>query len=225
MRPLHPGISSIQARTSAAISTAARPGCAFASRQWSRAWYASLAAGFVTRRTLLPDSQAEWLEGWRRRLSDTRIRALECYATACLEIGGSEGPAAAAGNIVIGDRLGLYRALAEAGPLSAAELAEYTDTAERYVREWLRGQAAGHLVTYDAGTGQYLMTAAQALAFADPNGLVLPGAFQMALGCFDHRSAIIEGFRSGEGFAWGAHGRACPSAVNGSSVPATSPTW
>lgn len=116
------------------------------------------------------------------------------------------GATAAAGNIVIGDRLGLYRALAEAGPLTAAELAEYTGTAERYVREWLRGQAAGRLVSYDADTGQYSMSRAQALAFADPDGLVLPGAFQMALGCFDDRSAIAERFRSGEGFAWGDHG-------------------
>ncbi len=116
------------------------------------------------------------------------------------------GATAAAGNIVIGDRLGLYRALAEAGPLTAAELADHTGTVERYVREWLRGQAAGQLVTYDADTDRYSMSAAQALAFADPNGLVLPGAFQMALGCFDDRSAIAERFRSGEGFAWGAHG-------------------
>lgn len=115
------------------------------------------------------------------------------------------GSTGAAGNIVIGDRLGLYRALAEAGPLTAAELADYTGTVERYVREWLRGQAAGQLVSYRADTDQYWMTPAQALAFADPNGLVLPGAFQMALGCFDDRSAIIERFRSGEGFAWGDH--------------------
>ncbi len=116
------------------------------------------------------------------------------------------GATAAAGNIVIGDRLGLYRALAEAGPLTAAELADYTGTVERYVREWLRGQAAGQLVSYRPDTDQYSMTPAQALAFADPNGLVLPGAFQLALGCFDDRSAIIERFRSGEGFAWGDHG-------------------
>jgi SAM-dependent methyltransferase len=116
------------------------------------------------------------------------------------------GATAAAGNIVIGDRLGLYRALAEAGPLTATELADYTGTVERYVREWLRGQAAGRLVSYDPDTDQYRMTAAQALAFADPNGLVLPGAFQMALACFDDRSAIVERFRSGGGFAWGEHG-------------------
>lgn len=67
---------------------------AVVAQQWDRAWYASLAAGFVARRTLLPGVDAEWLEGWRRRLADVRIRALECYAVACLGIDSSELPAA-----------------------------------------------------------------------------------------------------------------------------------
>lgn len=67
---------------------------ATASQQWNRAWYAALAALFVARRTLLPEANAEWLDGWRRRLADVRLRALECYATACLGIGGAELPAA-----------------------------------------------------------------------------------------------------------------------------------
>ena len=116
------------------------------------------------------------------------------------------GATAAAGNIVIGDRLGLYRALAKAGPLTSRELADHTDTPEPYHREWLRGQAAGNLVSYRPETDQYWMTPAQALAFADSDGLVLPGAFQMALGCFDALPTIIEGFRSGTGLAWGEHG-------------------
>lgn len=116
------------------------------------------------------------------------------------------GATAAAGNIVIGDRLGLYRALAEAGPLTSAEVADYTGTAERYVREWLRGQAAGGQVSYRSETDTYWLTAAQKLAFADPDGLVLPGAFQLAVGFLHDITMITECFRSGEGFAWGAHG-------------------
>lgn len=58
--------------------------------QWTRAWYASLAAQFVSRRTLLPDCDARWLDAWRRRLDDVRVRALECYARACLGLGGAE---------------------------------------------------------------------------------------------------------------------------------------
>ena len=85
------------------------------------------------------------------------------------------GATASAGNVLIGDKLGLYQTLAEAGPLTPSELAAHTSTAERYVREWLPGQAAGGYISYDAETGRYSMTKAQALAFADPAGLVLPG--------------------------------------------------
>ncbi|WP_154794975.1 AfsR/SARP family transcriptional regulator [Occultella kanbiaonis] len=67
---------------------------AVGARQWDRAWYASLAALFVARRTLLPGVDAEWLDGWRRRLADARLRALECYATTCLAIDATELPGA-----------------------------------------------------------------------------------------------------------------------------------
>ncbi len=116
------------------------------------------------------------------------------------------GATVAAAGVVIGDRLGLYRALADAGPLTSRELADYTGTTERYVREWLRGQAAGHQVTYRPESDQYLLTPAQSLAFADPDGLVLPGAFQLALGAVHDLPRIIDGFRSGAGLGWGDHG-------------------
>jgi SAM-dependent methyltransferase len=115
------------------------------------------------------------------------------------------GATISAGNVIIGDKLGLYRALAEAGPLTPAELAAYTGTAERYVREWLAGQAAGRYITYDAATGQYSMTAEQALAFADPAGLALPGAFELAAACLADGSKVLDAFRTGQGVAWGDH--------------------
>ncbi|MDD7918257.1 class I SAM-dependent methyltransferase [Actinomycetospora callitridis] len=115
------------------------------------------------------------------------------------------GATAAAGNIVIGDRLGLYRGLDEAGPLTSAELATYASLSERYVREWLRGQAAGGLVSYQPETDQFWLTGPQALALADPNGLQLAGAFQLALACFADLPAIEDTFRTGKGFAWGEH--------------------
>ena len=88
----------------------------------------------------------------------------------------------AAGNVVVGDRLGLYRALAQ-GPAGASELAERTDTDPRYVEEWLRGQAAGGYVTYDASTATYSLTEEQAFALTDPDGpIFLPGAFELAVG-------------------------------------------
>jgi hypothetical protein len=78
-------------------------------------------------------------------------------------------------------------------------LAAYTGTAERYVREWLPGQAAGGHISYDADTGNYSMSEAQALAFADPAGLLLPGAFQLAVACLSDRSMILDAFRTGRG--------------------------
>ena len=118
---------------------------------------------------------------------------------------GDLGATMSAGNVVIGDRLGLYRALADAGPLTSADLASYTGTSERYVREWLRGQAAGGTISYRGDTDQYWMTPEQALAFADPDGLVLPGAFQLAVACLADLPAITEAFRTGNGVAWGDH--------------------
>src|SRR5690348_1936157 len=76
---------------------------------------------------------------------------------------GELGATVNAGLIVIGDRLGLYKAMAGAGPVSSAELAEKTGLAERYVREWLNAQAAGGYVTYDAGAQRYELPAEQAL--------------------------------------------------------------
>jgi DNA-binding SARP family transcriptional activator len=61
---------------------------------WRRAWFAALTAQFVTRRTLLPDAAQTWVENWRRRLADAGVRAMECYVTACLQLGGTELPAA-----------------------------------------------------------------------------------------------------------------------------------
>src|SRR5438105_12083466 len=71
--------------------------------------------------------------------------------------------------VVMGDRLGLYRALAGAGPLTPTELASRTGTAERYVREWLNAQAAGGYVEYDPDSGRYVLPPEQALALTEPD--------------------------------------------------------
>jgi SAM-dependent methyltransferase len=113
------------------------------------------------------------------------------------------GATIAAGGVLLGDRLGLYRALAANGPLTPAELAAATGTAERCVREWLPGQAAGGYVSYD--DGRYWLSAAQATALADPDGLVLPGAFELAVACLTDEPKIRESFRTGNGMAWGDH--------------------
>jgi 2-polyprenyl-3-methyl-5-hydroxy-6-metoxy-1,4-benzoquinol methylase len=108
--------------------------------------------------------------------------------------------------VVMGDRLGLYRALAGAGPLTPTELAERTDTAERYVREWLNAQAAGGYVEYDADSGRYSLPPEQAAALTDEESpAYLPGFFQIALGSVIDSPRITEAARSGDGIGWGDH--------------------
>jgi len=113
-----------------------------------------------------------------------------------------------AANVVIGDKLGLYKALATAGPCSSAELAERTGTTERYVREWLRGQAAGGYVTYDPATDRYWLTEEQAFALAqDDSPAFVPGAFQLAASTVKDEAKIAEAFRTGGGVGWHEHHR------------------
>lgn len=107
---------------------------------------------------------------------------------------------------VIGDKLGLYKALAADGPLTSQQLAERTDTAERYVREWLAAQAAGGYVVYDASTRRYHMTPEQAMAMAvDDSPVFLPGAFQVATALLRDEPKITAAFRSGHGVGWHEH--------------------
>jgi 2-polyprenyl-3-methyl-5-hydroxy-6-metoxy-1,4-benzoquinol methylase len=108
--------------------------------------------------------------------------------------------------VVMGDKLGLYRALAESGPLSPEELAKRTDTAERYVREWLNAQAAGGFVAYDADTGRYSLPPEQAVALTQEDSpAYLPGFFQIALGSVIDSPRIVEKARGGGGLGWHEH--------------------
>jgi ubiquinone/menaquinone biosynthesis C-methylase UbiE len=121
------------------------------------------------------------------------------------QFAGDLGATMAAGNVVVGDRLGLYQALA-AAPARPAELAERTGTDPRYVEEWLRGQAAGGYVTYDADTATYSLTEEQAFALTDPDGpLYLPGAFELALGSLAATGRVVDAFRTGAGIGWHEH--------------------
>ena len=107
---------------------------------------------------------------------------------------------------VIGDKLGLYKALAEGGAMTSAELATRTETTERYVREWLASQVAGGYVNYDKEAGKYYLSEEQAFALADENGPVfLPGAFQLAAAAVKAEARVAEAFRTGEGVGWHEH--------------------
>lgn len=108
---------------------------------------------------------------------------------------------------VIGDRLGLYDALAEHGPLTPSELAGHTDTAERYVREWLAASAASEYVRYDAEAERYDLSAEQALLLADTGGPPpsLAGLFQTAVAAGQALPRLEDAFRTGDGVGWHDH--------------------
>jgi SAM-dependent methyltransferase len=108
--------------------------------------------------------------------------------------------------VVMGDRLGLYRALAGAGPTSPEELAERCGVSERYVREWLGAQAAGGYIEYDAEDGRYTLPPEQEVALTDEESAAyLPGFFQIALGTLHDAPDVIEAARTGAGLGWHEH--------------------
>ncbi|HSM79038.1 MAG TPA: class I SAM-dependent methyltransferase [Bryobacteraceae bacterium] len=115
------------------------------------------------------------------------------------------GAAVHTGMVVIGEKLGLYKALA-GEPLSPAQLAAKTQTDERYLREWLSSQAAGGYVIYDEKSGKFSLSEEQAFALAvEDSPAYLPGAFELALGSLAAVPRITEAFRTGAGMGWGEH--------------------
>ena len=108
--------------------------------------------------------------------------------------------------ILLGDKLGLYKAMADSQPITSAELAQRTGTNERYVREWLNANAASGYVTYDPATKSFTLPPEQALALAiDNSPAFLPGAFQIISACFHDAGKIEEAFRTGKGVGWHEH--------------------
>ena len=106
----------------------------------------------------------------------------------------------------LGDRLGLYKAMAGAGPLTSAALAARTGTAERYVREWLGNQAAGGYVTYNPVDGTFELPAEQAMVVADEDSPVfLGGAFESIASCYADHDIFVDAFRTGAGVGWQDH--------------------
>jgi len=118
---------------------------------------------------------------------------------------GDLGAAVHTGMVVIGEKLGLYKTLA-AQPMTSKELADKTETDERYVREWLASQAAGGYISYDDKTEKFFLTEEQAFTLANEDSpAYLPGAFQLALGSLAAVPRIAESFRSGAGMGWHEH--------------------
>src|ERR1700704_6707916 len=108
--------------------------------------------------------------------------------------------------MLTGWRLGLYKAMAGAGPLTSQEVAERSGAAERYVREWLGNQAAGGYVTYDPESDRYTLPDEHALALADEDSpFYILGIYDMFASLYADEEKILEAFRSGEGMGWHEH--------------------
>jgi 2-polyprenyl-3-methyl-5-hydroxy-6-metoxy-1,4-benzoquinol methylase len=119
---------------------------------------------------------------------------------------GDLGSALTAALVVIGDKLGLYKAMGSAPPLTPAELATRTGTAERYVREWLNAQAAAGYVTYHAASGRYSLSPEQAVALADETSpAFVLGGFQAMTAAMKAAPKVAEGFTTGKGLGWHEH--------------------
>ncbi len=119
---------------------------------------------------------------------------------------GDLGAALSVATVMLGDKLGLYKAMADGVPVTPGELARRTETDERYVREWLSSQAASGYVAYDADGERFSLPPEQAMALAqDDSPAFIPGAFQLAAGLIKDEPHIREAFRSGNGVGWHQH--------------------
>ena len=128
---------------------------------------------------------------------------LEAFVNQAL---GDLGSALTAAMVVIGDKLGLYRAMAGAGPLTSHQLAERTGTHERSVREWLAAQAAAGYLDYDAASGRYSLSDEHAVALTNEESpACVLGGFQGMSAAIRATPKVIEAFRHGEGLGWHEH--------------------
>jgi SAM-dependent methyltransferase len=106
----------------------------------------------------------------------------------------------------IGDRLGLYKAMAGVGPITSSALAQRTGTTERYVREWLANQAAGGYVVHDPADDTYLLPAEQAMVVAvEDSPVFLGGAFEAIAASYADHDMVVDAFRTGAGIGWHEH--------------------
>src|SRR4051812_36712339 len=121
------------------------------------------------------------------------------------QVVGDVGASMSAALVVVGDRLGFWRTLRE-GPLTSTELAEKSECAERYCREWLNAQASAGYLTYDAATAKFTLPTEHGVALGDPESpAFVPGLFQVTQAIFAAIPTMIERFKTGDGYAWGEH--------------------
>ena len=135
------------------------------------------------------------------------------------KIAGALGAVIHAATVLIGDKLGLYKAMADGEPISAKELAERTGTDERYMREWLSAQAASAYVEYDPATERFWLPAEQAFALTDEyNPLFVPGGLQTAASTIKDADHLAEAIRMGRSASAGTSPRGAGGGVRPSSL-------
>ncbi len=133
-------------------------------------------------------------------LDETKLQ--EFIGKAVSEWGAAEGALIT----FVGDRLGLFKAMAGAGELTPEELAKKTGTHPRIIKEWLAGQAAGGFVTYNRINGAYKLPEEHAFALTDENSpAYIAGFYQSLVSLFKDEEKIIEAFKTGKGLGWGDH--------------------
>jgi len=117
------------------------------------------------------------------------------------------GGAASAILVYIGDKLGLYKAMSDFGkPITSQELANITQTSERYIREWLANQAAGGYLSYDSSSQRYTLPLEHAQALVNESSpAYVAGGFQVVMSLFRDEPKFLEVFKTGKGIAWGEH--------------------
>jgi SAM-dependent methyltransferase len=119
---------------------------------------------------------------------------------------GEVGAAMAIGLVMLGDKFGLYKALAAHGPMTSDQLASQTKTAPRYVREWAAAQAAGGYIDFDPATERFSISPEHALILADENGpAFFPAMFEIAAAAARDLPKLEKAFRTGEGVGWHEH--------------------
>src|SRR6266404_9130133 len=111
-------------------------------------------------------------------------------------------------SILLGDRLGLYKAMADGAVVTPSELAKKTGLHERYVREWLSGQAASGYIDYHPEKNAFSLSAEQAMAFAEEESpAFFAGAFDVVQSTYLDEPKVAEAFRTGKGVGWHEHSK------------------
>ncbi len=119
---------------------------------------------------------------------------------------GDVGAAMSGALVVLGDKVGLFKAMADGKPVSVEQLAAKTGIKERYVREWLSAQAAADYIVYDEKTDRFSLTAEQAMVFAEENSpAFFVGAFEVVQSMWMDEPKVTEAFRTGKGLGWHEH--------------------